>query len=672
MYEIELPEAADQSEECIRRLVDEGESVRNIRQVDWWLVHYYMQGARAFSGINYLTGQVSIDYASLEGTGIFKYEEIVTKFQAQLGRLMKIDLRPRVTKLSVGLEDLRRASVGQMVLDTQFTESTLQEVKRLLLPPLLKYGKMGLTIWIAEDGRAFIDVIPPWELLPIPPNPLEETELGGIVRKRRVPLPWVQSLPGVPGKNAQVWTQMTKQSVPAGQIQQSFDTSFRAYAGSALSSAPSSGPSGKQDQTMVDTVDFVEVWVKDATGRLKEYSQFAGGKRVQRQYYEPAARTAMPITVCGDIATGGFWDRSFCSTLLPLNIEIENSLAQLFENLSNIDLYGLVYEPTTLGVPSKAIRGKDGIKRIRFEPDPSAPDLKPFNLPPATSGTMPIEGLRTGMGVLDRLANQPTELMSGAAPGRVDNSKGLGFLYETSNTPISPTAESIARAITECYKAALDLIRIKWTSNRIVDVTLLDDSLAGIEMDSATGQVTLDPSKIPTSQEVNITVQSVQPKSREQEKFELQESLTRGSIDMFEYRIEVRKRGLEIPVGNEAEWQNFRRAVMENILLFGNGERPGRVTVSNNDMHAVHQRVLQAFMARPEFMLASVEVRNAFQQHYQYHQLSMGQYPDQMSLPEDAALEQQQMIQMMQQQQMSGAEPGAGMVPAGQNPEMIE
>jgi hypothetical protein len=235
------------------------------------------------------------------------------------------------------------------------------------------------------------------------------------------------------------------------------------------------------------------------------------------------------------------------------------------------------------------------------------------------------------------MANQPTEMMQGGAPGRVDSQSALGYLYEVSNIPLTPTATALAKAISGCYRAMLDIASLTWDRHKIVEVSLLDDSLAGIILDPGTGTMELTENGIPHPDEVTISVKAMLPKSKEQEKMELMEALKMGTIDMFEYRIMVRKRGLEVPVGNESEWQNYRRAMLENIVLFGDGKAPGKVIVNVLDIHDVHLRVLQPFMARPEFYQASPEVREAFMKHYQAHLLGMGTLPDQAPNIDEAA-----------------------------------
>jgi hypothetical protein len=662
-YEITLPKDNTQCEEALKRLLSEGRSIRNVKQVDWWLVHYFMQGARSFSMVSYLTGEVTVDYTDTTSSDdMFRYDDMVTKFQSQLGRLLKIDLSPRVTKKNVGLEDLRKASTAQMVLSMQFPQQTVRHLKQILFPPLLKYGKMGLVTWLSDTEDVFIDVVPPWELLPIPPNPMDDNELGGLIRERKVPLDWVKGLTNVPGPRAEVWEQMDKIQVPAGQISQVLGSSVSAFKGAeflAMETGRKAGSSGGKDQTMVDVVEFVEVWIQDSAGLLREYVVMAGNRIVKRIGYERGMRMHMPISTCEDIPTGGFWGRSFCSTLLPINIETEEVLGRLYSNLAELDAFGILCIPNGMGVPPLVMVGKDGLKRMNYEPNPLDPGIKPFTLSPANSGTAPIEGIKVGLGISDRLANQPTELMKGDAPGRVDSGQALGFLMESSNLPISPTAESIASAVSNCYRAALDLARSAWPSQKLVSVTLLDDSLAGVRMDPNSGMVTLEQSQIPSGEDVNVMVQSVFPRSVEQEKVELQEALKLQVIDMQEYQIQARIRALELPVGGEVEWQNYRRAMLENIVLFGDGREPGQVVVSKYDLHAIHLKVLQAFMARPEYYMADVKVRSQFDLHYEAHMTGMGVFPDQMPHPEEAAGE-ADMMQKLQESMMAG-QAGQGM-----------
>jgi len=127
------------------------------------------------------------------------------------------------------------------------------------------------------------------------------------------------------------------------------------------------------------------------------------------------------------------------------------------------------------------------------------------------------------------------------------------------------------------------------------------------------------------------------PISKEQQKMELKEALKDGTLTLDEYSFKVREMGLTSPVGNEIAWQNYRRAKLENLALFGDGESPGKVIVSERDMHLVHQSVLRAFMARPEFFAASQAVRDKFVEHDEEHNVGLGIMPEGMPPMEEAA-----------------------------------
>jgi len=256
---------------------------------------------------------------------------------------------------------------------------------------------------------------------------------------------------------------------------------------------------------------------------------------------------------------------------------------------------------------------------------------------PAKMSKSNIDSAMVAGGLMDKLANQPTEMLKGGAPGRVDSASGLGFLYETSGIPLSPTAKNVAEAVSGIYRSMLGICRDIWPAEKVVSVSSLDDSLAGIAFDMETGEITLAKNAIPSPDEVNINVASEVPISKEQQKLELKEALEKGVLTLNEYSFKVRELGLTSPVGNETAWQNYRRAKLENLALFGDGEKPGKVIVSERDMHIIHKEVLDAFMARPEFYAASDAVRGKFVEHYEEHNTGLGILPEGMETMEGAA-----------------------------------
>ena len=656
-YRFALPkdtsENKQQVEQIFQYLVSTGKSRMNPISINWWINHYYMRGIRNFSNINYGGGTLNASYLDESGTLKFRYEDIVSKYQAQLGRLLAINLAPAVSRRGQSLDGLRKSSTAQVVLDSAFPQEKVSKLALNAFPPLLHYGTIGFGLWVEGEDSIGIEVINPWELIPIPIDVAVPSDVRGLIRVRYVPKDYIQGLSITPSKKSKTWKGMDDIKVPFGDLPADVTSKFQGIAslthtggGFYIRSGQSQvetqwkGRHTKTDKSQMDVTLLVEVWTETSDGYLAEYLIFAGSYSKLNQLYRhdhSQSKYYMPVKIARDVTVGGFYGRSFVDQLIPLNTEAEYSLSSLFQTISDFELYGLQMWPASLGTPPEAHRGRDGVKRITYEPDYSTPDLKPFSIMPAKLTKPQIEGAMVAGSLMDKLANQPTEMLKGGAPGRVDSASGLGFLYETSGIPLTPTAKNVAEAVSGIYRSMLGICRDIWPAKKVVSISNLDDSLAGIAYDMETGDISLARNAIPSPDEVNINVASEVPISKEQQKMELKEALKDGILTLDEYSFKVREMGLTSPVGNETAWQNYRRAKLENLALFGDGEKPGKVIVSERDMHLIHQSVLSAFMARPEFYAASPAVRDKFTEHFDEHNVGLGILPEGMESMEDAA-----------------------------------
>ena len=647
------PGNKNQVEQIFQYLISTGKSKMNPISINWYINHYYMRGIRNFSNINYGEGTLNASYLDNSGVLKFRYEDIVAKYQAQLGRLLAINLAPAVSRRGVSLDGLRKASTAQVVLDSAFPQEKVSRLALNIFPSLIQYGTVGLGLWVEGIDSIGIEVINPWELIPIPIDVSTPSDVRGLIRVRYVPTDYIKGLSITPGKGSKVYKGMDDLKVPFGDLPADVSSKFQGTAslthtggGFFIRSGQSQvetqwkGRGTKKDKTQVDVSLLVEVWTETSDGYLAEYLIFAGSYSKLNQLYRhdhSQSKYHMPVKIARDIVVGGFYGRSFIDTLIPLNTEAEYSLSSLFQSVSDFDLYGLMLWPASLGTPTDAFRGQDGIKRLLFEPDYSTPELIPKQVLPASLTKPQIDAAMIAGSLMDKIANQPTEMLKGGAPGRVDSASGLGFLYETSAIPLSPTAKNVAEAMSGVYRSMLGICRDLWPTEKVVSISNLDDSLAGIVFDMETGGITLSKNAIPAPDEVNINVASEVPISKEQQKMELKEALKDQVITLDEYSFKVREKGLTSPVGNEVAWQNYRRAKLENLALFGDGETPGKVIVSERDMPLIHKGVLDAFMAGPEFYAASQKVRDAFIEHWEEHNIGLGIMPEEMPLMEEAA-----------------------------------
>ncbi len=651
----DVPSNKPQIEEIFQTLASEGKARMNPISINWFINHYYMRGIRNFSNINYGAGTLNASYLDDSGILKFRYEDIVAKYVAQLGRLLTINLAPAVSRKGQSLDGLRKASTAQVVLDSVFSQDKVSKLALNAFPPLLHFGTIGFGLWVEGEDSIGIEVINPWELIPIPIDVSSPSDVRGLIRVRYVPTDWIKNLSLTPGKGSKVYKGLDGFKVPFGNMPADVASKFQGTAsitagggGFFVRGASSNsqvetqwrGRGTKKDKTQVDVTLLVEVWTETSDGYLAEYLILAGSySKLNLLYRHDHSQNNyhMPVRVARDIIVGGFYGRSFVDLLIPLNTEAEYSLSSFFQNISDFELYGIQMWPASLGTPPDAHRGQDGIKRVTYEPDYTTPELKPFNIMPAKLSKSNSDGALLAASLMDKVANQPTEMLKGGAPGRVDSAAGLGMLYETSGIPLAPTAKNVADAVSGIYRAMLGICRDIWPSSKVVSISNLDDDLAGIILDITTGEINLSKNAIPSPDEVNINVASEVPVSKEQQKLELKEALKDQIITLDEYSFEVRKRGLNSPVGNELSYQNYRRAKLENLALFGDGETPGKVIVSERDMHLLHKEVLATFMARPEFFAASKEVRDMFVKHDEEHDLGLGVLPEGMPQPEEAA-----------------------------------
>jgi hypothetical protein len=545
------------------------------------------------------------------------------------------------------LDGTRKASVAQVVLDAAFPQDKVEELSNSIGPALLNYGTIGLGLWTEGEDSFGIEVIPPWELLPLPIEVSSPTEVRGVIRLRWVPREWIDNLQLTKGKRKRKKNGSDEQDMMWGDMPRGIDSHGEGILAASTNGGGfyiktetmGFGGHGKQkkDETTTKLTQLVEVWTETSDGYLAEYAVYEGITQLSELYRHDhtSEKYHMPIRVVRDTTVASFWGRSFIDQLIPMNNEIEYALSSLFQAVSDFDLYGVMLWPSNLGTPQEAIRGQDGIKKIVYENDYTCPEMKPFNIEPAKMTGPQNQAIQIAVGLMDKLANQPTEMQQGRAPGRVDSASGLAFLNETSGIPLAPTAKSIALGVGGIYRAMLRILKDKWNDQKVVRVSQLDDSLAGIVLDPDEGSISLDKNAIPYPDEITITVASRVPISKEQQKVELKEALTAQRITLEEYTFEVRKKGLDLPVGMELEWQNYRRAMIENIILFNDGKTPGEIKVSDRDLHRVHENVLSTFMARPEFFTASVEVRDAFVEHYEEHRVGGGGMPEEIPYAED-------------------------------------
>ena len=704
-----LPTSKKARQDAVVAMLNGSRMERKVPALAWFVNYHYLRRARDFDLSKYDAGEIRASYVSGAGDLPFAYEEILTKYAAEIGRLMRLDIRPSVDRTVLGLMAARKASAAHVVLDTLMRTKPLDTLKKEIAQLLCLYGTCGITNWIIEEPGASsegvmtadvhaIAVIPPWELLSIPANVPASSHLRAVCRERWLPLEEMKDK-----RVGQDKLSLGNEDDAELEIVRVTPSTLATEADPTNGGFPAPAPRPRKEDkkpregaadTSIAYGLFQEVWWYSETGRLRTYQIIVGSKEVYYKDYQDLLEAGagkvkkgeavhrlpvMPIAVMRYTDGLGFFGRSFVEPLVTLNAEVENMIYKLIRNVQDIDQFGYTFIPANWGITSDTLKeARPGRRMFLYDPDPTAPDARLQSAQPVTTGELPGRVANLALSLMDRLAQQPSALMQGDAPGRTDSGRGLDILYQTSTVPLSGPAESIAGAMATVYGSVLWHAR-SFPSVQVNFMSLLDDNVVGVELDPKTGAMALG-DFIPDPSEVAITIRSKEPVNLEQRKGELMAMLKDQIITPMEFRIVNRQEGYNLPTANDVEWQNYLRAVLNNIVMFGDGEKPGVIFRSNYDQPNVHEFVVLRRMASVEFSLASPAVQKKFSDRLNDIRALRGQLPDQAPYPEDAALESQQteknggvmppdmMAQLAQSGGMGGPAPQPGGMGGSQMP----
>jgi len=645
---VQLPKDKSALADVLKEAVDRAKSYRNPLSIEWQVNYWWMQGVRHFTITSYQSGRVMPSFESSDGKLNFRYEDALDKYQRELGRILRIQTRPKARRKALGLESVRKAAVAQVVLDHIVGDLDTESTDMALCEGLLMYGTMGIATWVDKSPGVFLDVemevVPPWQILPIPAKCTIAKDRSALIRHRSVPLKWLKEV-RPKFKYPKDATQLEIEYVPIGE-KTSDDDEADIYGtgvgGTTTAKEQSSTTQRKYDDAEEPYVELVEAWVHSKRGRLDRYIAMAGRAILEDTDYAgwPSnKKPVMPMEIVRHHHSGGFWGRSFLGPLIPVNQETEKMLGNLFKNVQELDNFGFMLLPATWGVKKEHLKSTARPKVIFYEPDYTAPTLKADRFQPTNTGDFPGRVASMGNQIMDRLSRE-SPMYSGQAAGRMDSASGHGLLMETANIPIVPVGTSIAMGYVNAYRVILQRARELLDDTSMLELAVIDDHVAGVSIDGATGGMALDDNNpIPDPDEVWLDIMEREPKAKDERKQELQGLMQMQVIDPVDFWWINHKEDLGFPegIGAKAIVDSILTCMYRNIVQWNDGKNPQEVVTSPHDRHIIHKRVLEAFMARPTFSLASEEVRDMFYARKKWHDAALGGFPEGVPKPEEAA-----------------------------------
>lgn len=618
---------------AMRLSLDRAKDNRKGRSLLWIIYSFYLQGIREFNFLNMTEGRVRVNWLTKDNKVPFKFQKLLKLYMTEFGRLLTVDTSPKVRATVESLVSHRDKAVSQVVLDAMVNSKNREEATQNIIQMLLTFGMAGLApdIFGTPDKgiKAELESIPPWELNPVPHNPMTLAQLAGDQRDRYVPLEWlVEKF----GKNLLAskgnLEKLKLRTVAFGEEPPDIKSAEINRGEGDIESDIGSPTDTKMTlskllemKEALPYAHFHEMWLRGKNGELSRYLARCGDLILSDQPFDNGSGEIYPVYTSRYIDNGTYWGQGMIDLLISLNREAERNLAQLFNNARSIDGYGMLVLPSSMAAQAKVHTKTEGNLKVLFWDPPHFQGAQPRPLPisPVTAGDFPGKVASLIVAELESLGKD----VSLELPARTDSPTMVQLIDSAGRRPIAQAVKGIAQQFGGAYQYIVYRSDEFFMQQRPVFLTHIDDNIAGIAMDPKTRAVRLENVNKPNMEGLEFGIRSDNPNEKEMIIQKLREWVQMGAINPADVPWINMKMQLGLPFPETPELNTARTAMLNNILLFNDGETPGQIIASTVDTPRVALQVVTTFMTRPIFRLASVDVREAFEQLRQGYQQVM-------------------------------------------------
>lgn len=638
------------------------------RRATWLVALYYLMGARQFDVFDPESGTVRYSYLDEQDRLDFQSSELLSAVDKISGRLSSLDFRPLVQRVGSSLSSIRQRSIAQIMLDQVVSEHQLNRVVPQFNHIFALLGSCGITGHMVNHPTvgmtADLEVVHPMELFPFPSLTQDYTKQRGLLRQRVVSMDFLKTAFGP--KVARNKERMEFYTIKPGEtFEQQNANEYTLGSQVVYSDQKVVGHDAEADSMQV--VRVRELWLMGPRDTVSRYVVTSGEYVIHDEDLE-GREVYCPIGFARFMENGSFHGAGVFDLLFPLCREAERLQKSLFNNIRDIDKYGVLVLPHGSFNANTMLRDVgQGLRVFPWEPDPISEGFRPFNITPYNSGDVPGRVSAFAIQQIDRL-NPIRDLI--AEKGRVDSATGLQFLDEQVNRAMNTPTAGVQQAWGDCYRAVLaGTVREVVFSPKTFTVDQLTLDLAGVVVDPETMEVSFERNPLPSLAQLSFKIKDINPRSkvaRKQEALQLQQQF---QLDQDTFMLFALKEGLDFAMWTDEHQSAYESVVRNCLLLFGDGKTPGQVVLTPQTAKPEMQiRVLNSFMASPTMSVASAEVQDAFINYHKTLMSFMGLVmPNALPNPDDVA-----MLGRLDQQmaQMQGLQQGPQVPQPGMMPQM--
>ena len=636
------------------------------RRSIWLLAWHYLNGARRFDVFDTSTGRMSPHYLDKEGNMEFQSQDLLSMIDRTVARVASVDLRPKVIRQGTSLSMIRERSSAQIIVDSLISDHQLSQITSDFAHIFVTLGCCGITGHLVDVPTiglsADLEVVHPRELYPFPSMQQDHTKLSGIIRQRVVPIDMIEKRFGKKLGDKKETCEWWAVDYGNTAIDVGLDESGDAVRNPFNNTSVTAGNSGPvTGASWTEVIRIRELWLDGPRGTCSRYVVTSGDEVLYDEEYKDVAMFC-PIGFARFCDTGTFYGAGLFDLLFGISREAERMMKSLFNNIRDTDRYGVLVLPQ--GAMNERTLLKEvgkGLRVMPFTPDPLNENFKPFMIQPWNAGDAPGKVAQFARDVMQQISPVQDLIQE---KGRVDSATGLQFLDEQITRAMTNPSMGIQRAFGNMYRslsaqAVAEIVKFP----RTIPITNVTLDLAGAVIDVENSTVSFEKNPIPDIGHLNFTVKQINPRSEVARKEEAMGLLKSGLTDPIGFKIFALKEGLDFAMWMDEEKGAFETIVLHILQLYGNGQDPGQVVLTQHMLRPdVQMRVLGGFMTSPILSVASAEVKDEFRKFRDTMLQFMGQtLPQQVPTPDEAAAMGMQQPQPGQQQQM----PPEGMMPNG-------
>lgn len=648
-------------EKALCRVIDkhaEREEARlRYRVITWKLLWYYLNGARRFDVFDPRTGALQPHFVDEQGNMEFQAQDLLFQINRVSARIASMDLRPRIMASGTSLDAMRQRAVSQVAMDSVISETQLDLIKDNFAYIFTALGSCGITGYIVDHPTVGLttdlEVIHPGELFPFPSLGHDHTKVRGIMRQRVVPFEFLKQKFGASRIEAaeddlEFWDVMVGE--PLGKNWDPINNGSYLYTSQPIGSATTWATGAEDSMKEVMRVCRVrELWLDGPRGTCQRYVVTCGEKKLDDMDFE-GQEVYCPIGFARFMQSGTFHGLGLFDLLFPIQRQLELMLKSLFNNMRDIDRYGVVCIPTGQWNERTVLRDVGrGLRVLPWEPDPMSEGFRPFPITPFNSGDAP-----------GKTAAFAKELMASINPlpdlaeekGRVDSAQGLQFLDEQISQAMTSPSRGVTAAFGQAYRGVMaQTTRALLTSPRALPVGRLTLDLAGAVIDPVKNTVSFTENPIPDIGRLVFTIKESNPRSQAARKQEAYENFDKGLNDPDSLKLLALDEGLDLAIWMKEDQAPYEVIVRDILTMYGDGVTPGQVIFAPHiSKPQLQLRVLGMFMSSLAMRNASARVIDAFKAYRETLISWMGMtLPNAVPNPDDAAMLTPPGIQQMQQ-----------------------